>query len=110
MFQRLRIWLTGQSGLREATREAAREATREGLTEGFRLGVDDFIGDLTAITASEPTMIEAETNGQTATAPRLTAAELRGKRKAELIDLAAENGIDADDSWTVAELRDALTE
>ena len=47
MFDRLKLWLTGSSGLREAARDAAREATAAGLVEGFQLGVGDFLDRLT---------------------------------------------------------------
>lgn len=109
MFTRLRNWLRGESGLYEATRDATRETTYRAMRDGFPLGVEDFIDDLIGSDYREPTVIEAaENNGQTATAPRLTAAELKRTRKPDLLDLAAENGIDADDSWTAPQLRDAL--
>ena len=56
MFDRLRIWILGSSGLREATRDAAREATAAGLHEGFHLGVSDF---LDRISGPQPVDIEA---------------------------------------------------
>lgn len=40
----------------------------------------------------------------------LTAADLKGLRKSELLDLASERGIDADESWTVKQLTAELTE
>lgn len=106
MFQRLRLWLIGSSELKEATRDAAREATREGLTEGFRLGVEDFIDQVTGNLPTEPKVIEANSNSKH---EPLTAAELRGMRKADLLELAIDRGIDASEDWTVAQLKDELT-
>lgn len=98
MFHRIKTWLSNGAGLREATRDAAREATREGLTEGFRLGVEDFIQSVSIHT--EPVTIEVS--------KPLTAADLKGKRKADLLELASERGLNADESWTVAELTEEL--
>ena len=132
MFARFRIWLAGASGLRDATRDAVREATREGLTEGFRLGVGDFLDRITGPAAVDVEARNTGTghaaNGQqvrvnghkppgTGTDDRIVidppkpipAAELRGKRKPELLTLAEQRGIETDDSWTVPELREALT-
>lgn len=106
MFERLKLWLIGDSGLRQATREAAREATREGLAEGFRLGVEDFIAGING-PRPEPQTIEVRSNGNGRHHP-LTAAELRGLRKADLLELAEERGLKVDESWTVNQLRDEL--
>ncbi len=102
MFQRLRLWLVGQSGLKQATREAAREATREGLLEGIQLGLEDALESLATLTGPPVETIETTT-------PIPSAAELKGMRKAELLDVAATQGIDADESMTVADLRERLS-
>lgn len=103
MFSKIRLWLVGSSGLREATRDAAREATREGLLEGFRLGSDDFISALTGI--STVATIEAPSNGHQ---HALSASELRAMRKDDLVAEAESRGILDASTLTAADLRDRL--
>lgn len=110
MFERIRTWLTKSSGLREAARDAAREATREGLTEGYRLGVEDFLLDITGERAIEPRPVKTITsngNGHHEREP-IHASQLRDMRKAELLEMAESRGIEADETLTVADLKARL--
>lgn len=111
MFSKLKLWLLGSSGLREATRDAAREATREGFLEGIRLGLGDALESLESLTDTRAvkTITPAINGHQNGHRKPLTASELRGKRKADLLELAEERGLVADDSWTVSALTEALT-
>lgn len=111
MFERLKIWFLGSSGLKEATREATRQAVRDGFTEGLRLGLEDALTSLESNTAQNGSVVHIDQpkDGHGKHNEPLTAAELRTMRKADLLALAEERGIDAEDSWTVAELRENLS-
>lgn len=114
MFERIKIWLLGSSGLKEATREATRQAVRDGFTEGLRLGLEDALTSLESSTSPQNgTVVHIDQVGEQSansvhTEP-ITAAELRGMRKADLLELAEERGLTVDDSSTVAELREKLS-
>ena len=109
MFERLRLWLAGSSGLQEAARDGARAAVRQGTLEGVRLGLEDALSELTGLVDPPAKIIDAQANG-THDAPRITPAELGRMRKADLIDLAQRHGIDADETWTAGQLRERLAE
>ncbi len=100
MFERLKLWLVGSSGLKQAT--------REGLLEGIRLGMEDALDRLTEASSPEVEMVAIEAKAHSE--PPTTLADIRGMKKAELIDLALSRGIAADEGWTVAELRTQLTQ
>lgn len=105
LFQALTRWLGAE----------AEKATERAITEGVQRGARNALLKLTGgavdpadvlgltITAEPPERIEA---GDPAP---LTAADLRGLRKDDLVTLAKERGIEIPDGATVAELREWLT-
>lgn len=94
MFDRLKFWVKKDSGMREAIRDASRETTFEALSEGFPLGVQDWLDSLC------PKVIEVQRT--------LTEKELKTLRKPQLIELALERNIDADETMTVEQIKEKL--